>query len=274
MSFITIQVSCPEVLRDYLISELFEIGFDSFQELDNGFEGSCEEAEYKEEEVKFIFSQFPNLNYQIKEQEKVNWNKEWEKNYDPIIVDNKCIVRASFHNPKPEFDYEIIVTPKMSFGTGHHATTSQILAYQMELDHQKKSVLDVGTGTGILAIMAYKRGATSIVATDIDEWCIENSTENFGLNDVSNYSLYKTEIHKLEETGFDIVIANINKNILLDQMSQYALRLKDNGELLLSGFYQQDIPDLLDEANKNQLVKKLESVKDNWAMLVLSKQSV
>ena len=274
MDFITIQVNCPETLKDYLISVLFEIGFDSFQELDNGFEGSCNEAEYKEDKVKAILSQFPDISFSIKEQEKINWNKEWEKNYDPIIVDDKCIVRASFHQPRPEFDYEIIVTPKMSFGTGHHATTYQILAYQMMADHQNKSVLDVGTGTGILAIMANKKGATTIVATDIDDWCIENSAENFELNQISNYALYKTEIQSLKESEFDIVIANINKNVLLEQISEYAVKLKDGGELILSGFYEQDLPDLLYVAGKNELTKKSESVKDNWAMLVLSKQSI
>lgn len=274
MSFITIRVSCPETLNDYLISELFELGFDSFQEFDDGFEGSCGEEDFNQEAVQKTLSQFPDLTFEIKEQEKINWNEEWEKNYDPIIVDDKCIVRASFHQSRPEFKYEIIVTPKMSFGTGHHATTYQVLAYQMELDHQDKRVLDVGTGTGILAIMAEKRGATKLVVTDIDDWCIENSEENFQLNNVINFSTYKTEIENLEESEFDIVIANINKNILLDQIGEYSKRLRCGGELILSGFYQDDIAGLETVANQNSLTKKLETVKDKWAMLVLSKQSV
>ena len=270
MNFITIQVECPEVLRDYLISVLFEIGFDSFQELEDGFEGSCLETDFDQQKVSEVLSSFENIRYQIKDQEKVNWNKEWEKNYDPIVIEDRCIIRASFHQPGPEFEYELIVTPKMSFGTGHHATTYQVLAYQMHLDHMGKKVLDVGTGTGVLAIMAEKRGAKELVATDIDDWCIENSEENFQLNGVSNYQLHQTEIGGIKETDFDIVIANINKNVLLEQISSYAQKLKPGGELLLSGFYESDIPDLIAEAGKYNLRKKHKSVKDNWAMLVLS----
>lgn len=274
MDFITIKVNCPEDLSDYLIAELFEIGFDSFQEFDDGFEGSCDHSAFDENKVKDILTQFPNITFQLKEQEKVNWNEEWEKNYDPIIVDDRCIVRASFHKPQPQFEYEIIVTPKMSFGTGHHATTHQVLAYQLELDHQGKKVLDVGTGTGILAIMAQKRGASKLVATDIDEWCIENSEENFSLNGISEIALVKGQIEEVDEKDFDIVIANINKNVLLDQISEYSVRLKPGGQLVLSGFYESDIEDLEKEALQFDLMKVHWTTRDNWAMLVLSKLSV
>ena len=274
MAFITIRVTCQESLRDYLTALLFEIGFDAFQELSDGFEGSCEEGTFDLQQVQEMLQPFEDVTYEVKEQEKVNWNEEWEKNYDPIIIGNRCIVRASLQSPRPEFEYEIIVTPKMSFGTGHHATTHQILAFQMTLDHQRKNVLDVGTGTGVLAIMAQKRGAGKVVATDIDDWCIENSTENFELNDVTNYSLHKVEIEDLEQHEFDIIIANINKNVLLNQIGHYSVRLKTEGKLILSGFYQEDIVDLVSAASKHALKKIDHSVKDNWAMLVLSKQSV
>lgn len=274
MEFISVQVICPEQLRDYLISELFEIGFDSFQELEDGFEGSCGEINFKSKEAQKILIQFPTVSFKIKEQEKINWNKEWEKNYDPIIIEEKCIVRASFHEPSPAFEYEIIVTPKMSFGTGHHATTYQILAYQMELGHEGKRVLDVGTGTGILAIMANKRGAKELVVTDIDEWCIENSTENFELNKLSNYKIYQSEIEQLGENDFDIIIANINKNVLLDQIGAYSNKMKVGATLILSGFYKEDIADLTAKSQEHFLIKKKETVKDNWAMLVLTKQTV
>ena len=274
MDFITIRVTCQDSLSDYLMSLLFEIGFDAFQELEDGFEGSCEEHVFDANQVSGLLSSFSDVSFELKEQEKVNWNEEWEKNYDPIIIGDQCIVRASFHEPRPEFDYEIIVTPKMSFGTGHHATTYQILAYQMTLDHEGKQVLDVGTGTGVLAIMAQKRGAKHLVATDIDDWCIENSTENFELNGVKNYALHQYEIEELEHNEFDIIIANINKNVLLDQLGQYATRLKTHGKLILSGFYQEDMADLITTASKHALEKIDHSVKDNWAMLVLSKQSI
>ncbi len=271
MEFITIKVSCSPDLTDVLIAELFELGFDSFQEFDDGFEGSCEQSQFDESKVKAIFENYSNVRFSIKEQEKVNWNEEWEKNYDPIVIGDKCIVRASFHNPQPQFQYEIIVTPKMSFGTGHHATTYQVLDYQMTLDHKGKSVLDVGTGTGILAIMASKRGATTITATDIDEWCIENSEENFALNNVEDVSLIKGQIDEVREDGFDIIIANINKNVLLDQISEYAGRLVEGGQLILSGFYDTDIEDLVVEAQKYGLQKTKITTRDKWSMLVLNK---
>lgn len=274
MEFITIKATCDPEISDVLIAELFEAGFDSFQEFDDGFEGSCEQALFDQEKVQILFDQHPNVSFTIKEQEKINWNEEWEKNYDPIIVGNRCIVRASFHEPQLQFEYEIIVTPKMSFGTGHHATTYQILDYQMNLDHIGKAVLDVGTGTGILAIMAKIRGASSLTVTDIDDWCIENSEENFALNSVKDVVLIKGQISEVKKIDFDIVIANINKNVLLEQISEYAKRLKENGQLILSGFYNTDISDLEKEANENDLTIIHSTTKDNWAMLVLEKRSV
>ena len=274
MEFITIKVSCTPDLTDLLIAELFEVSFDSFQEFDDGFEGSCDQSQFDEGSVKEILNQYPNVTFTIKEQEKVNWNEEWEKNYDPIIVGDQCIVRASFHEAQPQFPYEIIVTPKMSFGTGHHATTYQVLDYQMTLDHARKKVLDVGTGTGILAIMAQKRGATSITATDIDEWCIENSEENFTLNDVKDVSLIQGQISEVKDSSFNIIIANINKNVLLDQIGDYAKRLVQNGQLILSGFYENDIEDLEEVAKKHGLKRVKATNRDKWAMLVLNKLSV
>ncbi|MEP0985960.1 50S ribosomal protein L11 methyltransferase [Ekhidna sp.] len=274
MEFITIKVSCSSDLTDVLIAELFEVGFDSFQEFDDGFEGSCDQSQFEEAKIKAIFKNYVDVSYDIKEQEKINWNEEWEKNYDPIIVGNKCIVRASFHEPQPQFVYEIIVTPKMSFGTGHHATTYQVLDYQMTLNHANKKVLDVGTGTGILAIMAKKRGAEKITATDIDDWCIENSEENFSLNQVSDVRLIKGQISEVIENDYDIIIANINKNVLLDQIGEYASRLRQGGELILSGFYDDDIPDLEAKANHHGLEKLKSTTRDKWAMLALRKLSV
>ena len=236
--------------------------------------GSCDEAKFNEEEVKSLLSPYDGVTYSIKEQEKVNWNEEWEKNYDPIVVGQRCIVRASFHDQRPEFEYEIIVTPKMSFGTGHHATTWQVLNYQLDLDHTGKHILDVGTGTGILAIMAKKRGAVALTATDIDDWCIENSAENFSLNHVEDVQLIQGQIDLVGKKDFDIVIANINKNVLLEQIGSYADRLKLNGELILSGFYEDDIADLVDKGEEFGLKKKKHTVKDRWAMLVLNKPSV
>ena len=153
MSFITLTITCDEEKREFLIAELSLFPFDAFEETETGLLASCEKDDYEPEEVKEVLDRY-KVEYQVEEVEKVNWNEEWEKNYDPVIVGDQCIVRATFHEPKPEFPYEIIITPKMSFGTGHHATTWQVLKYQLDLDQTGKKVIDVGCGTGILSIFA------------------------------------------------------------------------------------------------------------------------
>lgn len=272
MEFITIKVSCASEHIDILIAELFEIGFESFQEFDDGFEGSCDKSSFSNKSLAPIFENYSNASFEIIEQEKVNWNEEWEKNYDPIIVEDRCMVRATFHKADPKFEYDIVVNPKMSFGTGHHATTHQVLSYQMKLDHKGKKVLDVGSGTGILAIMAAKREAANLVVTDIDDWCIENSEENFALNQIENVSILKGQIDIVAETNFDLILANINKNVLLEQIGKYSERLKGGGNLLLSGFYVDDVDDLIHEAKKFDLIKSEETNREKWAMLALTKQ--
>ncbi|MFT7427395.1 MAG: ribosomal protein L11 methyltransferase, partial [Algoriphagus sp.] len=206
------------------------------------------------------------------EMEKINWNAEWEKNYDPIAVDDLVYVRASFHPSPLGFKHEIVINPKMSFGTGHHATTFQMLRNQGAIDHQGKKVLDVGSGTGILAIMADLLGASQIEAFDIDDWCVDNGNENFELNGVSSRMGLGT-IREVNPIGpFDIVLANINKNVLLDEMGIYSDLLIARGFLLLSGFYIEDITDLEQLANQIGLELIAQQSKDNWAALVLQKK--
>jgi ribosomal protein L11 methyltransferase len=203
---------------------------------------------------------------------KVNWNEEWEKNYDPIYVDDLVYVRASFHGPQEGFRHEIVINPKMSFGTGHHATTHQLLSMQGTIDHQGKRVLDVGSGTGILAIMAQLLGASAVEAFDIDEWCVDNGNENFDLNGLSARMGLGT-IRQVQPQGtFDIVLANINKNVLLDEMEIYAGLLPAGGLLLLSGFYSEDTEDLLQAAAPYGLQLQRSTTKDNWAALCLQKK--
>jgi ribosomal protein L11 methyltransferase len=202
---------------------------------------------------------------------KVNWNEEWEKNYDPIEVEELVYVRASFHQPKEGFRHEIVINPKMSFGTGHHATTFQMLRHQGEVDHSGKRVLDVGSGTGILAIMAHLLGASQVEAFDIDDWCVDNGNENFDLNGLKTRMGLGT-IRQVNPQGpFDIVLANINKNVLLDEMEIYAALLPSQGYLLLSGFYTEDIEDLVQAALPFGLELLKKSSKDNWAALILKK---
>lgn len=272
MSFITLNITCSEEKRELLIAELSLFPFDAFEETETGLLVSCEEADWEEEPVFAVLARY-EVECRVERVEKVNWNEEWEKNYDPVIVEDQCIVRATFHEPRPNFPYEIIITPKMSFGTGHHATTYQVLKHQLQLDHKGKKVLDVGCGTGALAIMAHKRGATDITAVDIDEWCIENSEENFSLNGCDHVKLSLGGIETVQENDpFDIILANINKNVLLDQIGAYSERLKNKGTLVLSGFYTEDIADLMAEAGKFGLVHQEQTERNRWAMLALKKE--
>ena len=272
MAFITLAIECDGEKRELLLAELSLFPFSAFEEKEDGLLAACEEEEWTEEtEIKGILGRY-QVPFIIDRVEKVNWNEEWEKNYDPVVVGAQCILRATFHPAKPEYPYEIIITPKMSFGTGHHATTWQVLKYQLELDHMGKSVLDVGCGTGALAIMAHKRGAHAIMAVDIDDWCIENSQENFSLNGCEDIELKKGGIEVVAPSDqFDVILANINKNVLLDQISDYQKHMKAGAKLVLSGFYVEDLPDLRAAANENGLEYVHHTEKDRWAMLVLEK---
>lgn len=274
MDYLQVNLTCLEEFREILIAELAEIGFDSFLETDTGVEAFVQEDLLDRKAFAQLIEQY-RLPAQLLVTEdilpKVNWNEEWEKNYDPIYVDNLVYVRASFHGPQPGFRYEIVINPKMSFGTGHHATTHQLLSMQGTIDHQDKRVLDVGSGTGILAIMAQLLGARTVEAFDIDEWCVDNGNENFDLNGLSARMGLGT-IRQVQPQGtFDIVLANINKNVLLDEMAIYAGLLPVGGLLLLSGFYSEDTEDLLQAAAPYGLQLLRSTTKDNWAALCLQK---
>ena len=275
MDYLQVNLTCLEEFREILIAELAEIGFDSFLETDTGVEAFVQEDLLDREAFAQLIEQY-RLPAQLSVTEgilpKVNWNEEWEKNYDPIYVDDLVYVRASFHGPQPGFRYEIVINPKMSFGTGHHATTHQLLSMQGTIDHQGKRVLDVGSGTGILAIMAQLLGARAVEAFDIDEWCVDNGNENFDLNGLSARMGLGT-IRQVQPQGtFDIVLANINKNVLLDEMAIYADLLPVGGLLLLSGFYSEDTEDLLQAAAPYGLQLQRSTTKDNWAALCLQKK--
>ncbi len=271
MSFITLDITCDDEKRELLLAELSLFPFDAFEETDNGLLASCEEAEWEEAPVKQVLDRYGVI-FEVEKVAKVNWNEEWEKNYDPVEVEGQCILRATFHEPRPDLPYEIIITPKMSFGTGHHATTYQVLNYQLSLDQKGKKVLDCGCGTGALAIMAHKRGANDISAVDIDDWCIENSSENFQINNCEQIKLSLGGIEVIsEEEKFDIILANINKNVLLEQITDYSKRLKSGGILVLSGFYTEDVDDLQSEAAQYRLHTIEQTERNRWAMLALKK---
>ena len=272
MKYKIIQVICPEDFRDMLIAVLSQWqGYDSFLENDEGFEAYVEVSHFDEKILKQGFNQYAaaNVSYTLQEVAEKNWNVEWESNFEPIIVEEQCLVRATFHKIAKKYPYEIIIDPKMAFGTGHHATTYLMLSWQLEIDHQGKSVMDAGCGTGILSIMALQRGAAKVLAFDNNEWAIENSRENFGINHCSQIRLFQgtvAEVDKAEK--FDIILANINRNVLLEEMDVYTHLLHPAGSLLLSGFFQEDAPLIIERAAETGLHLEDKRTRDRWSSLL------
>lgn len=276
MEYLEFKIKCNEEYKEILIAELAEAGFDSFLETESGIEAYILEDLFDKElyaEVINRYNEVAGVTVEQGRMPKVNWNEEWEKHYDPIEVGEDVYVRASFHAPKAGVTHEIVINPKMSFGTGHHATTYLMLTHQLNINHEGKRVIDIGSGTGILAIMAQKLGAKEIEALDIDEWCVENGNENFALNGLAATKMGLGTVRQVAPNGkFDIVLANINKNVLLDEMAVYSSLLHPQGNLLLSGFYEQDINDILAKANAHGLQLQDQKSKNNWAALVLKKK--
>ncbi|MDY0780147.1 50S ribosomal protein L11 methyltransferase [Tenacibaculum sp. IB213877] len=259
-------VQPKEPATEILIAELGEAGFESFVENEEGVTAYIQKSDWNPSVLESIFilnsSDF-KIEYNHKEVEQTNWNEEWEKNFSPIQVDDLVSVRAPFHK-NPNLKYDIVIEPKMSFGTGHHETTHMMLQHLIDIDLEGKKTLDMGCGTGILAIFAEMKGAQPIDAIDIDNWCYVNSVENIERNNCRHISVYEGDSSLLINKKYDVIIANINRNILLMDMKVYTSCLNDNGVLLLSGFYHEDIPIIDAEVSKYGL--KLDKVIDrnNW----------
>lgn len=276
MRFIEVKIIASSELSELLIAELVEIGYDSFQETDEGLDAYIEQEIFLEPTLKEVLARYSaneSIPYSFSLLEDKNWNEEWEKNFQPVIIGEDCIVRASFHIPKIPYKYDIVINPKMSFGTGHHETTSMMIANQLEINHKGKTVMDAGSGTGILAILASKLEASLVDAFDIEDWAFENLKENAILNGCSTILIGKGDVTKVElrEKEYDIILANINRNVLLDEMPEYYKRLKAGGTLVLSGFYVHDSPLLETRAGEFGLEKKSSKDKNNWASLVFIK---
>lgn len=267
-----LSVICDSQFSEILIAELSQAGFDAFLENENGFEAYAEVDRFDKfqvEKIKETYRQVKPLEFTWDKIQKRNWNEEWEKSYEPVVVDNKCVIKAEFHKLEKKYPYEITITPKMSFGTGHHQTTYLMIKAQMELDHKDKMVMDAGCGTAILSIMASKRGAKQIDAFDIDEWSVVNGKENIEINQCSNISIRQGEISNLTfDHTYDIVLANINKNILLQEIPQYVSYLNPDGYILLSGFYERDVPDMVARAHQYKLKHVSSDVQENWASIL------
>ena len=258
-----------QMVSEILIAELGVVGFESFIENENGVMAYIQKKDWNDtilKDIQILQSDEFEITYAIEEIEQVNWNSEWEKNFEPIQVDNIVSIRAPFHE-NPNLKYDIVIEPKMSFGTGHHETTHLMIQHLINLNLEGKTVLDMGCGTGILAIFAEMKGAKQLDAIDIDNWCYENSLENIERNYCKSISVYEGDVSLLKGKKYDIIIANINRNILLQDIEAYAKSLNQNGNLLLSGFYTEDIPLIDKEAQSNnlKLEKKLE--RNNWVAL-------
>lgn len=266
-------VTCSPEFSELLLAELAEANFDTFLENERGFEAYVEGDGYDKPLVEAILKKYEALapvEFSFSQIQKRNWNEEWEKSYSPIAVDDRCLIRASFHQADKKYPYEVVITPKMSFGTGHHQTTYLMVKNMLDIDHQGKRVMDAGCGTAILSIMASKLGAREVEAFDIDEWSIENGNENTAINHCNNIRIQQGKIAEVALSGkFDIVLANINKNVLLDEMKTYSSYLKPGGLLLLSGFFTLDIADLLEEGSRYNLKEVSRDERDTWACLLL-----
>jgi len=247
-------ITTEDYQQDLLINALGEIGFDTFEELDFGFKAYIPVPDFNQEKLDETLLSYHDLftfSYEITLIPQKNWNEVWESNFEPIEIGKQIFVRATFHQPKPEFPYEIVIDPKMAFGTGHHQTTSMMLELILENDFTNKKVLDMGCGTGILAIMASKLGATAITAIDYDPVCYASTIENAQLNSVENITALCGSKEVIPDEIFDIILANINRNILIDQMERYSEVLKTDGEIYFSGFYETpDLDIITEEARK------------------------
>ncbi len=276
MHHIELNLTLSPEFTEILMAELAELGFESFLETDEGLAAYIPDTNFSEEKLRQLLNRYESatpIDFSWHTLEKKNWNAEWESNYAPIEVGDAVRVRALFHEPDARFRHELVITPKMSFGTGHHETTWLVMNEQLDLPHTGRAVLDVGCGTGILAILARKLGAADLLAFDIEEWAVENTRENFSLNEATEQAevFLGTIADVLPDLRFGGILANINRNILLSEIPRYAQHLTPDGWLVVSGFYETDAPDIIAKAESNGLTFQRINTRNQWAMVVFGR---
>ena len=267
-----IEIDCtlnsPEFGREIVVAFLADMGCESFEDTETGVKAYISKDYYKENQLDEVIEKCSQLGFtcscQIADMEQTNWNAVWESNYESVVVDGQCYIRAPFHPARTDVQYEIVIEPKMSFGTAHHETTSQMISYLLTEDCTEKSVLDMGSGMGVLAILAAIRGAKRVLAIDNDTWAYENCKENIERNNIHTIETLCGDADNIKDAPYDIVIANINRNILLQDMEKYVQAMSASGVLLLSGFYQQDLPILIEETAKYNLAFHSFKAENDW----------
>lgn len=285
MNYIELQLRLSPDYTDILTAELAELGYESFVETDEGLNAYIIEPDFNEEAIPELIAKYASqtaIAYEVNSLEKRNWNAEWERDYEPIEVADQVRVRASFHELDARFRYDIVINPKMSFGTGHHETTAMMMEQQLSLDFSGKTVLDVGSGTGILAVLAAKMGAEKVLAFDIEEWAVDNARENAELNNCPQITVFQGTIDNINPPNnilewtpglFNIVLANINRNVLLREIPIYTDLLVDGGYLLVSGFYEHDAIDIERKAFESSLVPVKGMAIREWTSLLFQKST-
>ncbi|NJM16346.1 MAG: 50S ribosomal protein L11 methyltransferase [Bacteroidales bacterium] len=270
---ITFQQENPDQ-SEILMAELADVGFDSFVEGELVLKAYILREAFEKEKLGMIEARYQHLfpfSYDVSPVEQKNWNQVWESGFHPVLIKNKCLIYAPFHTNLPDVAYKVLIEPKMSFGTGHHATTTLMVEYLLELNMEGETILDMGCGTGVLGILASMRGAKGVTAVDIDDWCIDNTLENAQRNNIANLTALKGDIDDLAHKKFNHIVANINRNVLLAHMPHYANMLNAKGTLLLSGFYTSDINAIVEQAVKHGLKKISEKEHSNWAAVCFQK---
>ena len=272
MNYLELRIEVKDLnpLVDLMKQELADLGFESFEDFKNGFSAYISSLDFSKDKVS-LFLQNHNdliLDYTSKEHQYENWNEKWESSFDPVIVSSTCVIRASFHE-EFDYDYEIIIDPEMSFGTGHHETTRLMSSYLLENPPENKKVLDFGSGTGVLSILSEKLKASSISSVEIDQLAVSNAIKNGRINNCNKIKFIHGSGDSIPNMAYDLILANINKNTIMSQWDYLLQVSNENTSIVLSGFYEQDLSDLIQFSSRSGLIPLYSNLENNWAILIL-----